>query len=218
MSLPKLTENLNYISSLPDKPSTTSTELKRLFDKAGNDIKDYINNILNDAIETLITNTVRDNKTVVENVLNSTSIVNALSAAQGKVLKGLCDENKEDIKNIGEGTILYESQNGTTESFTLNDNITNYKKIDIVVGRSDASNYGNQIITVYTNNTDGIVATPKLMEFNNEAALITHTCRINFSGTNAIVSLNKRLVNYVGYNLIADTESLMTIKKVIGYI
>lgn len=40
-----LDANLNFISTLPDKPSISTAELKREFDKAGNTIKDYINNI-----------------------------------------------------------------------------------------------------------------------------------------------------------------------------
>ena len=45
-NMDKLTENLDFISTLPDQPTTSAAELKREFDKAGNIIKDYINNIL----------------------------------------------------------------------------------------------------------------------------------------------------------------------------
>lgn len=44
MELPKLTENLNIISSLPDRPAMTTNELKEQFDKAGNIIKEFLNN------------------------------------------------------------------------------------------------------------------------------------------------------------------------------
>lgn len=44
MELPKLTENLNIISSLPDRPAMTTNELKKQFDKAGNIIKEFLNN------------------------------------------------------------------------------------------------------------------------------------------------------------------------------
>jgi N-methylhydantoinase B/oxoprolinase/acetone carboxylase alpha subunit len=86
MSLPKLNDNLNKVSSLPEKPTLTSAELQAVFDEAGNIIKDYLNNTLTGAIETLITTTVNANKTVVENTLTSTSITSALASAQGKVL------------------------------------------------------------------------------------------------------------------------------------
>ena len=101
MSLTKLTANLNNISSLPDKPTLQSDELKALFDEAGNVIKEYLNEVLTDEVEKLVSDTVKANKTTVENTLDSDSIANALSSAQGKVLKTLIDNldtNKQ--KNI----------------------------------------------------------------------------------------------------------------------
>lgn len=50
MSLTKLTENLNNVSNLSDKPSLQADELKAVFDKAGNTIKDYINETLTEDI------------------------------------------------------------------------------------------------------------------------------------------------------------------------
>jgi hypothetical protein len=105
MSLPKLTENLNKVSSLPEKPTLQADELQAVFDEAGNIIKDYINDTLTGAIESLITSTVQANKTTVENVLTSTSITNALSSAQGKVLKDLVDAlDGSKQKKIPKGT------------------------------------------------------------------------------------------------------------------
>ena len=101
MSLTKLTSNLNNISSLPDKPTLQSDELKAVFDEAGNVIKEYLNDVLTEEVEKLISDTARTNKTIVENTLDSDSIVNALSSAQGKVLKTLINnlENNKQ-KNI----------------------------------------------------------------------------------------------------------------------
>lgn len=104
MSLPKLTENLNKVSSLAEKPTLQADELQAVFDEAGNAIKDYINNTLTGAIESLINTTVQSNKTTVENILTSTSIANALSSAQGKVLKDLVDgleSSKQKTISIG---------------------------------------------------------------------------------------------------------------------
>ena len=104
MSLTKLTENLNKVSSLPEKPTLTASELQAVFDEAGNAIKDYINNTLTGEVETLINTTVQANKTIVENVLTSTSTTNALSSAQGKVLKDLVDgldSSKQKVITIG---------------------------------------------------------------------------------------------------------------------
>lgn len=50
MKLTKLTKDLDNISKLPDRPNLeqgyTANDMKALFDKAGIDIKDYINNTL----------------------------------------------------------------------------------------------------------------------------------------------------------------------------
>ena len=55
MNLPRLNTNLNNVSSLSDRPNQieglSSTELKRIFDTAGNELKDYLNNSLLPAIE-----------------------------------------------------------------------------------------------------------------------------------------------------------------------
>lgn len=105
MSLTKLTENLNKVSSLPDKPTLQSDELKAVFDEAANLIKAYINEILTEEIEKLVSDTAKTTKTTVENVLTSSNTTNALSAAQGTLLKGLIDNltnNKQ--KTIARGT------------------------------------------------------------------------------------------------------------------
>ena len=58
MSLTKLNDNLNNISSLPDRPSMTAQELKAVFDKTGNTIKNYINQILTTGIDKELMNKV----------------------------------------------------------------------------------------------------------------------------------------------------------------
>ena len=56
MALTKFTENVNNIQALSDLPNTidglTSSELKEKFDKAGSDIKSYLNNTLSEEIDT----------------------------------------------------------------------------------------------------------------------------------------------------------------------
>ena len=55
INLTNLTANVNNIQALSDRPNTadgiTSQELKERFDKAGSDIKNYINNTLIEEIE-----------------------------------------------------------------------------------------------------------------------------------------------------------------------
>lgn len=54
MSLTKFNGETNNIQSLPDKPTQTATQLKTLFDKAGADIKTYINNTLTTEVDTAL--------------------------------------------------------------------------------------------------------------------------------------------------------------------
>ena len=58
MALTKLTANVNNIQSLSDRPNTidgiTSSQLKELFDKAGADIKTYLNETLTEEVDTAI--------------------------------------------------------------------------------------------------------------------------------------------------------------------
>lgn len=93
MTLPQLTENLNIIQSLPNKPTQEANELKIKFDEAGNIIKVYLNDTLLPAIETSIS----DAKTPIENSLESESTIKALSALQGKNLKELVDKKQDKI-------------------------------------------------------------------------------------------------------------------------
>lgn len=58
MALTKLTANVNNIQALSDRPNTidglTSAELKEKFDKAGADIKTYLNTTLTEELDTAI--------------------------------------------------------------------------------------------------------------------------------------------------------------------
>lgn len=77
-------ENVTITGTFQDKNGGTS---KNNFTDA---YKNKLDGIANNA-----------NKTTIENVLTSTSTANALSAAQGKILKGFIDEKQ---KNISKGT------------------------------------------------------------------------------------------------------------------
>jgi len=58
MALTKFTVNVNNIQALSDQPNTidglTSSELKERFDKAGADIKGYINEVLTEELDDAI--------------------------------------------------------------------------------------------------------------------------------------------------------------------
>ena len=116
----KLTDNLNNVQSLANKPPLEAEELKAVFDQAGNSIKEYINEILTEEIETLITNTVESARVIVENVLTSESAVNALSSNQGKVLKDLVDTINSKLSGIAEGANKTIVDNVLTSTSTTN--------------------------------------------------------------------------------------------------
>ncbi len=78
MNLPKLTKNLDIITSLPDQPTETPTELKVKFDEAGNEIKDFINDILISGIQTGVANDIESAKTAINN--NIDGIISRLKA------------------------------------------------------------------------------------------------------------------------------------------
>jgi hypothetical protein len=54
MSIPKFTVDVNAHQNLADQPALSSTQLKQAWDKPANDIKNYINNTLVDAIDEAI--------------------------------------------------------------------------------------------------------------------------------------------------------------------
>ncbi len=60
MALTKCTANVNNIQSLSDRPNTidglTSAQLKEKYDKAGADIKEYLNDTLTEELDTALAN------------------------------------------------------------------------------------------------------------------------------------------------------------------
>lgn len=129
MALTKLTDNLNSIQSLPNKPSLEAEELKAEFDKSSNLIKEYINEILTEEIEALINTTVESAKIIVENVLTSTSTANALSANQGKALKDLVDTMKTKLDGIATGANKTTVVNNLTSTSTTSALSANQGKV-----------------------------------------------------------------------------------------
>jgi hypothetical protein len=79
MALPELTDNLNVIQSLPDKPAKTALELKQDFDKGSNTIKTYINETLLPQLNTIITNLQNGSTSVNQAITSLQTTVNGLS-------------------------------------------------------------------------------------------------------------------------------------------
>lgn len=92
MSIPEFTEDMNIISSLPDKPTLSPEDLKKKFDEGSKKIKDFINNTLRPA--------VNENALEVINNLTTGGTTKALSAEMGKKL----NDEKQNI--IGYGTTV----------------------------------------------------------------------------------------------------------------
>lgn len=92
MPITKLTDNVSNISNLDDKPNLSADDLKKLFDKGNETIKEYINNILIPEIE--------DGTREIVNDLSTGGTTKALSAEMGKKL------NTEKQNIIGYGTTV----------------------------------------------------------------------------------------------------------------
>ena len=94
MSLTKLTTNLNNIQALHDRPNSsdglTADELKERFDKAGNDIKSYINNTLTEELDETIADsyTKTEVDTLLTNYYNKSQIDSTVSNLQPKITSG----------------------------------------------------------------------------------------------------------------------------------
>lgn len=98
MSIQKLNDNVNLVSALPDKPTLTSAELKAVFDKGSEIIKNYINNVLIPAIES-------GNITIVNDLVTGGST----KVASAETVKKL---NTEKQSVIGYGTEVPELKEG----------------------------------------------------------------------------------------------------------
>lgn len=88
MALTKLTENLDVIQKLDDEPNDvdglSAAELKAKFDKAGNAIKNYINNTLTPEVDAQISNL-------------SNGKVNKTTTVNGHALSGDVTVTKSDV-------------------------------------------------------------------------------------------------------------------------
>ena len=106
MSLTKLTENLNNVSSLPDKPSLQADELKAEFDKAGNSIKEYINSTLTEELDKDITNLTKK-ISANENSISDTE--KSLNNSKLDKTKFITTENTDLNNYKEEGTYYFET-------------------------------------------------------------------------------------------------------------
>ena len=78
MNLPKLTDNLNIISSLADRPTETTADLKSRFDEAGNIIKNFLNNTFIETLKTELDKELEFMRNQVTSSLNSIRPIGSL--------------------------------------------------------------------------------------------------------------------------------------------
>lgn len=99
MALTKFTEDVNNVQNLPDKPTETSDELKQKFDKAGNDIKEYINDVLVKEIDELIKE-LQLKKIGIDKIINDIETGGANNVASAELVKGISESINKTIDNI----------------------------------------------------------------------------------------------------------------------
>ena len=106
MSLTKCTINTNVIEALPDAPTSSADELKRKFDQAPSEIKNFINDVMLKEIEQLVAKEKENLQTIITETKN-----NLLTNISEKIL----EDNKKkyyvgkiiiDTENINPATYL----------------------------------------------------------------------------------------------------------------
>lgn len=93
MAISKMTDDLNIISSLPDRPTLTSQELKEQFDKASNLIKKYINEKLTEEVATELETTINEAKSYVDSLSETLegSVDSKITELETSVNKSISD-------------------------------------------------------------------------------------------------------------------------------
>lgn len=102
MALTKLTANLNNIQALSDRPNATdglsADELKERFDKAGNDIKSYINGTLTTEVDTLVGNYYTKSQ-IDSNIYTKTQVDNKFGSYYTKTQSDTNYYSKSQVDN-----------------------------------------------------------------------------------------------------------------------
>ena len=103
----QLETNLNFISSLPDDPTGTTAELKQEFDKAGNVIKNFINNTLESEITADIASCLASAKAYADSAIGELSFSasnisydNTLSGMTATDVQSAIDELKTGLTSV----------------------------------------------------------------------------------------------------------------------
>lgn len=104
INLTKMTENVNNIQALSDLPNQTDglspDGLKERFDKAGSDIKNFINNTLVEELKTILTNTDSD---ITEINGNLNTLSNSIDSLSVKTQKHIMTLKLEQNATVNDG-------------------------------------------------------------------------------------------------------------------
>lgn len=143
-------------------------------------------------------------KNMVENVLTSTSTINALSAAQGKALNDKIN-----------GTILYNNSSGTNGTVTLSETSDNFAYLEIFYQEAANSNTYNSV-KVYSPNGKRVSLTSRRL---GDSKTNVFDENINISGTSITIAAKSNYsVNTSGISSYSfDFYGYMKINKIVGY-
>lgn len=120
MALTELTSNLNIHQSLPDQPALTADELKEEFDKAGNLIKEYLNDTLLSELNVIITNLQNKNTSIDGTISNLQRIVGEATTNIASIQSSISNINNS-ITNIQNKTNSYKS--GANTKITIGSSV-----------------------------------------------------------------------------------------------
>lgn len=170
MALTKLTANVANIIGLGDNPNEgatplSSTELKNTFDKAGTDIKNYINNTLTEELDTKLTTTSSDIGTLSN--LETTTKTDVVSAI-----------NEVNDKLDDSGWINLTTAKGTWSYFRCR----KIGKIVEIQGRASAYAWGGSAENIVTL-PEGFIPSESIYEYGFTSGIRIDRWYINTDGT-----------------------------------
>lgn len=188
MALSKFNKNVENIIALDDNPNEgatplTSSELKEKFDKAGADIKDYINNTLTSELDTTITGIDGTISNLNTNLTGEIGDINNLNTSSKDNLVSAVNEVNTELGVVKSG--LPKVARGETALTTVNGN--NHKDITInyssagftspptivatIQGNSPSSAHGGSSVGVVRDSTT--ISNATLRYYNNTGNALT---------------------------------------------
>lgn len=159
MSITKFGKDVNNVQNLPDSPSLTPQELKKIFDKAGIDIKEYINEILIKEIDELLLKKVdkEKGKGLSENDFTDTLLIklNGIATGANKYIHPTTAGYKHIPSGGSSGQVLKWKANGEVQWGT--DNNTTYSNATTTASGLMSSTDKSKLNGIATGATKNII-------------------------------------------------------------